>query len=130
MVDHGFKLVRLDSGRQPTQRNLDVTAFCHIAMPAIGPMIMSDRGDIISYSHSKSSHELTHASYQAYQRLLCCWAGIGTDRPGGRRFDRYWWNGGGGDFLDPRRGGARRRQCDVAGVRHRGRRGALVDLFV
>src|SRR6516164_7449246 len=32
MVDHGFKLVRRDSGRQPTQRNLDVTAFCHIAM--------------------------------------------------------------------------------------------------
>src|SRR5262249_20230617 len=130
MVDHGFKLVRWDSGRQPAQRNLDVTAFCHIVMPETSPMIMSDRGDIISYAHSKSSHELTHASCPACQRLLYCRAGIGTRRPGGRRFDRYWWNGGGGDFFDPRRGGARRRQCDVAGVRHRGGRGALVDLFV
>jgi len=53
MVDYGFKLVRRDSGRQPAQRNLDVTAFCHIVMPAISPMIMSDLGDIISYAHSE-----------------------------------------------------------------------------
>ena len=53
MVDYGFKLVRWDSGRQPAQRNFDVTAFCHIVMPAISPMIMSDRGDIISYAHSE-----------------------------------------------------------------------------
>jgi len=53
MVDHGFKFVRWDSGRQPAQRNLDVTTFCHIVMPATSPMIMSDRGDIISYAHSE-----------------------------------------------------------------------------
>src|SRR6266566_8812011 len=51
VVDHGFKLVRRDSGRQPTQRNLDVTAFCHIATPATRPMIMPDLGDIIGYAH-------------------------------------------------------------------------------
>src|SRR6516162_10105187 len=61
----------------------------------------------------KSSHELTHASCQAFQHLVCCRAGIGTDRPGGRRVDRHRWNGGSGDFFDPRRGGARCRQCDV-----------------
>ena len=53
MVDYGFKLVRRDSGRQPAQRNLDVTAFRHIVMPAIRPMIMSDLGNIISYVHSE-----------------------------------------------------------------------------
>jgi hypothetical protein len=53
MVDHHFKLMGRDSGRQATQRNLDVTAFCHIAMPVLGPMIMSDLGDIISYAHSE-----------------------------------------------------------------------------
>src|SRR5260370_910957 len=51
VVDHGCKLVRRDSGRQPTQRNLDVTAFCHIATPAARPMIMPDLGDIIGYAH-------------------------------------------------------------------------------
>lgn len=53
MVHYGFKLVRWDSGRQPAQRNLDVTAFCHIVMPAKSPMIMSDLGNIISYGYSE-----------------------------------------------------------------------------
>ena len=53
MVDYGFKLVRRDSGRQPAQRNLDVTAISHIVMPATSPMIMSDLSDIISYAHSE-----------------------------------------------------------------------------
>src|SRR5216684_3217429 len=78
----------------------------------------------------KSSHELIHASCQVFRYLVCRRTRIGTDRPGGRRFDRHRWNGGSGDFFDPRRRGARRRQCHVAGICYRRSRGALVHLFV
>src|SRR5262249_42452314 len=47
------------SGRQPAQRHLDFTAFCHIAMPATSPMIMSDSATLSAMLTRKSSHELT-----------------------------------------------------------------------
>jgi hypothetical protein len=41
VVDHRGELMRGDSGRQPTQRSLDVTAFSHIAAPSTHPAIIS-----------------------------------------------------------------------------------------
>jgi hypothetical protein len=47
VVDHRAELMRWDPGRQPTQRDLDVTPLGHIA-PLTHPAIVSNPIAIIS----------------------------------------------------------------------------------
>jgi hypothetical protein len=47
VVDHRAELMRWDPRRQPTQRDLDVTALGHIVAPSTHPAIISNPVAII-----------------------------------------------------------------------------------
>jgi hypothetical protein len=47
VVDHGRELMRGDPGREPAQRDFDLSAFSHIAAPSTHPAIIPDPVGII-----------------------------------------------------------------------------------